>query len=216
MSFNPQTHYQDNSVAERYDAERFSSIAGRLFQNVEQTALKRALQNIPAGSSILDVPCGTGRIAVPVSAWGYRLSCSDISLEMIQVARERLGLNGSGRFARASAEALPFPNGSFDVVMSMRFLPHFSTEQRRKIFPELARVSRRWVLFSNSYTDGWYCARRRVKKWLRHQAPTRFPVSEGELGEELEAAKLREVARFWPMRYLSEEILVLCEKIPLT
>jgi len=216
MSFNPETHYQDDKVAQRYDAERFSSIAGRLFQNIEQTALKRALRSIPHGSSILDVPCGTGRVAAPVSAWGYGVSCADISLEMIQVARNRLDLNGSGRFARASAEALPFPDGSFDVVMSMRFLPHFSTAQRREIFPELARVSRRWVLFSNSYTDGWYCTRRRVKKWLRHQAPTRFPVSERELGEELEAAKLREIARFWPLRYVSEEILVLCEKLQST
>ena len=213
MSFNPQTHYQNDRIATRYDAERFSSLAGRVFQNVELATLKRAVGYLPAASSLLDVPCGTGRIAVPLTEWGFSVSCADISLEMIQVARDRLGLNGSGCFSRASANALPFADGSFDAVLSMRFLPHFSTEQRREIFPELARVSRRWVLFSNSYSDGWYSARRKVKKWLRHQAPTRFPVSEYELKEELKSGNLREVARFWTWRYVSEEVLVMCEKM---
>jgi len=212
MAFDPQIHYQDQKVAKSYDAERFSSMAGRVFKNVEITALRRALSNVAVGSSLLDVPCGTGRIALPLRDWGYQVTCADISLEMIQVARERMGRNGISRFSRASVTALPFMDGSFDVVLSMRFLPHLPTEQRRIIFPELARVSRRWVLFSNSYSNGWYSTRRHIKKILRHQAPTRFPICERDLQEEMRSANLREVRRFWPWRYVSEELLVLCEK----
>src|SRR5678815_5611529 len=99
MSFNPQTHYQDDRIATRYDAERFSSLAGRVFQSVELATLKRAIGYLPPKSSLLDVPCGTGRIASPLTDWGFTVTCADISLEMLQVARDRLRQNGSGRFS---------------------------------------------------------------------------------------------------------------------
>jgi SAM-dependent methyltransferase len=213
MAFDPQTHYQNEGVAGSYDRERFSSIAGRVFQNAEIKTLGKLVRHLPTNASLLDVPCGTGRIAQVLLDWGFRVTAADISEEMIQVARGRIA-NSGGRLSasRGSADALPFGDGSFDAVLSIRFLPHIDTDLRRRMLKEMARVSRRWIFFSNSFSSGWYKGRRAVKRRLGHQAPTRYPVSESEIREDLRCANLKEIARFWTFRFVSEELLVLCEK----
>lgn len=213
MSFNPQTHYQNEGVARSYDRERFSSIAGRVFQSAEVKTLAKLVRHLPAHASVLDVPCGTGRIAQVLLDWGFRVTAADISQEMIQVARGRITETGRHLPAsRGSADALPFAKQSFDAVLSIRFLPHIGTEPRRLMLKEMARVSRRWVFFSNSFSSAWYERRRALKRRLGHQAPTRYPVTEREIGEDLRYAGLKEIARFWTFRFVSEELLLLCEK----
>jgi ubiquinone/menaquinone biosynthesis C-methylase UbiE len=213
MSFNPQTHYQNKSVATNYDRERFASVAGQAFQRAELKSLEQIVQPLPSRGTLLDVPCGTGRIAEALLKWGFQVTAADISGEMIDVARQRITSAG-GRLPalRASADSLPFPDSSFDAVISMRFLPHISHEPRRLMLREMARVSKRWVIFSNSFSSGWYRSRRMVKRYLGHQAPTRFPVTEDELMEDLRFANLKENTRLWTFRFVSEEILMLCEK----
>jgi ubiquinone/menaquinone biosynthesis C-methylase UbiE len=213
MSFDPQTHYQNEGIARGYDRERFSSLAGRVFQKAEWKTLAKLVRQLPPKASLLDVPCGTGRVAQVLSGWGFQVSAADISHEMIQVARSRIAAAGGKLPAsRGSADALPFANGSFDAVLSIRFLPHIGAEQRRVMLKEMARVSRRWVFFSNSFSSGWYKGRRALKRRLGHQAPTRYPVSESEIREDLRYAGLKETGRFWTLRFVSEEVLLLCEK----
>ena len=213
MSFDPQTHYQNEGVARRYDQERFSSLAGRVFQSAELKTLGKLVQHLPPHASLLDVPCGTGRIAKVLMDWGFRVTAADISQEMIQVAQSRIAdVGGQLPASRGSADALPFANESFDAVLSIRFLPHISAEPRRLMLREMARVSRRWVFFSNSFSSAWYKSRRAVKRHLGHQAPTRYPVTENDLTEDLRLAGLKETARFWTFRFVSEELLMLCEK----
>ena len=158
--------------------------------------------------------CGTGRFSKALLNWGFHVTCADISHEMIEVAKSRLhGADGRLQFSRASADALPFCNEAFDAVVSMRFLPHIATQQRRIMLGEMARVSRRWVVFSNTYSNRWYEYRRGLKRRVGHVPPTRYPVTEKELHEELRSAGLRETGRCWTWRFLSEEVLVVCEKL---
>src|SRR5215831_20362387 len=47
----------------------------------------------PAGAEILDVPCGAGRLALPLAERGYRLTGVDWSSEFLGHARSRDALN---------------------------------------------------------------------------------------------------------------------------
>ena len=76
-------HYQDLRVATDYDAQRFTSLAGRVFNDLERRLIVRAFAAIRAGGRIADVPCGTGRLAEPCSppdigctAWTSHNRCS--------------------------------------------------------------------------------------------------------------------------------------------
>ena len=213
-SFDPRLHYQSREVAEKYDQERFASFADRLFLRAGLRALSRALRVLGSETSLLDAACGTGRFSKALLGWGFHVTCVDISHEMISVAKRQLdGAAGRVKFSRGSADALPFRNEAFDAVLSMRFMPHIATHQRRVMLGEMARVSRRWVVFSSTYSNRWYEYRRGLKRRVGHLAPTRYPVTEKQLHEELRSAGLRETGRCWTWRFLSEEVLVVCEKI---
>ena len=95
-------------------------------------------------SCILDVGCGTGRLLRAASIqwpeaqlWGV-----DQSLRMIAEATR---LNPTITFRTASAEALPFPDQTADVVLCSLSFHHWSDQA--KGLTEIARVLRPGGLF---------------------------------------------------------------------
>ncbi len=51
--------------------------------------LDRALEELPEGARILDLGCGVGRLAIPLAARGYRVTCYDVSPPLLEEARRR-------------------------------------------------------------------------------------------------------------------------------
>lgn len=88
-----------------------------------------------AGQRVLDVGCGTGRLALALVERGARVWGVDPSEEMLAEARA----NAAGKVAlkRASAEALPFKAGWFDRAV-FRLVIHLV--DRPRAFAEGARV----------------------------------------------------------------------------
>src|SRR5689334_7578524 len=87
-TWNANAHYQDEKVASEYDAVRFSSVAGRVFNTLERNAVVSAFASLPRGARIADIPCGTGRLAEPLLEAGFRVHGMDISAQMLGVATE--------------------------------------------------------------------------------------------------------------------------------
>src|SRR5580765_5868887 len=66
-----------------------------------------------AGRRVLDVACGTGKSVVPLLDRGYRIAACDISEEMLEVARRRVG----ARVDLFQADVRRLPDvGPFDLV----------------------------------------------------------------------------------------------------
>ena len=174
--------------------------------------LRRAGAALPPGASGLDVPCGTGRMAPALrGALGRegRWFGADISAEMLAE------VPGGGPLARASAFALPFPDGAFDVVLSCRFLHHHADPSaRRAALAELARVSRGWVVASWWDAASW--KGRRVLRRLAEESArrgTRTPLPWSELSADLAAAGLNPLARAWSMRFVSPQAFFAARRI---
>jgi len=76
--------------------------------------------DIAPGSSMLDVGCGAGQIAIPAARAGVRVTGVDIAANSIEQARARAQAEGLDvRFDEGDAEALAFEDGSFDLVVSL-------------------------------------------------------------------------------------------------
>lgn len=72
------------------------------------------------GMRVLDVACGTGNLAIPAAKLGADVTGIDIAPNLIEQAQARaaeMGLNAV--FEVGDAEALPYADGSFDVVITM-------------------------------------------------------------------------------------------------
>lgn len=93
--------------------------------------------------SILDVGCGNGAIS---NAIDDRLVIgSDIALAAIKHMRHPACVADIG--------AMPFADGSFDLVMATDVLEHIPDDQYARACAEIVRVSRRWILIAVPYRE---------------------------------------------------------------
>lgn len=102
------------------------------------------LARLTPGECVLDVGCGTGTLALAARERvgpGGQVCGVDPSPEMVARARAKAAKAGADvRFEVGGIEALPFPDGSFDAVLSTLMLHHLSEEGRRQGIAEVARV----------------------------------------------------------------------------
>ena len=76
--------------------------------------------DLKAGMSVLDVACGTGNLALPAAKTGANVTGIDIAPNLIEQAIARAAAEGiDAKFEVGDAEALPYPDESFDVAMTM-------------------------------------------------------------------------------------------------
>ncbi|MBX7432405.1 class I SAM-dependent methyltransferase [Mycobacterium sp. Y57] len=74
---------------------------------------------VRAGQRVLDVAAGSGNAAIPAAAAGAAVTAGDLTPELFEAGRARAAQHGVQLdWAEADAEAMPFPDDSFDVVMS--------------------------------------------------------------------------------------------------
>src|SRR5512145_1094480 len=90
------------------------------------------------GGHVLDVATGTGLVASELLRRGFRVTGLDQSPEMLAVARRRFADRVT--LVESSAEALPFPDGSFDHLTFTYLLRY--VDDPGATLAELARVVR--------------------------------------------------------------------------
>jgi ubiquinone/menaquinone biosynthesis C-methylase UbiE len=75
---------------------------------------------IQPGMKVLDVACGTGNVTLPVARAGATVTGVDIAPNLLEQARVRAAKEGLKiQFDEGDAESLPYPDASFDIVLSM-------------------------------------------------------------------------------------------------
>jgi SAM-dependent methyltransferase len=76
--------------------------------------------NIPPGSRLLDVGCGAGQLTIPAARRGIQVTGLDLAANLVQQARTKAADEGLKiQVDEGDAEELPYPDASFDVVMSL-------------------------------------------------------------------------------------------------
>lgn len=207
--------YQDPLVAQNYDKDRFTSFPGQLFDYLEKKAIERALNldnRHVAVSTVLDIPCGTGRITEMLLEKGLHVTGADISPEMIEMARAKLSKFGNlVVLKQLDLDLLDLPDCSYDLVSCIRLFHHLKTKQRAAIMCELARVSKRYVLINVSFSSRFYRRRRQLKKMLG-QAVSKTSSTWSEIGDEVRKAGLKIVGRHFVLPLISEDLIILLEK----
>ena len=159
-----------------------ASTLGRITERVELDVVL-GLAGPLAGKRVLDVGTGDGTYALEAAARGAVVTGIDLAPGMLEAARSRArDRRVAASFELGRAEALPFADGSFDVVIAVTVL--CLVADPRLVMREMARVlapGGRLVIGELARYNVW-AAERRVRGWL--------------------GAKTWRHARFWSRRAL--------------
>lgn len=124
-----------------YDAIVWLALRGR-----ERRLRRRILElsGVRRGESVIDVGCGTGTLAILAKQMvgpSGSVAAVDASAEMLARARSKAARAAvEVRFERAAAQALPFPDSTFDLALGTMMLHHLGRGARRELAIELHRV----------------------------------------------------------------------------
>jgi SAM-dependent methyltransferase len=150
-------------------------------RRITEALLARYFRPSSARPEVLDAGCGSGGTTVWLSRWG-RVWGVDLAPEALRLARRR----GLPRLLRASIEALPFPDSSFDLLTSFDVLYHLRVGDDQRALDEFQRVLR---------PGGLAIVRVPAYDWLRgahdRAVHTRHRYSRDELAGKLRRAGFR-------------------------
>ena len=104
---------------------------------------------VSAGEAVLDVGCGTGVVAITAARAGARVTGLDLTPQLLEEARGNAriaDLQQQVTWTEGDAEALPYPDASFDVVLSQfghMFAPRpeVAVAQMRRVLRPGGRVA---------------------------------------------------------------------------
>jgi SAM-dependent methyltransferase len=129
------------TIADEYD-ERIpgNGIVDEIFTDSEADFL---LGKVRPDDDVLDMGCGTGRFTIPLAERARSVTGLDMSPMMLATARKKLADRGlDASLHEGDMADLPFPDASFDAVVSMLALMHIPRQDRQQVFREVARVLR--------------------------------------------------------------------------
>ncbi len=134
--------------AASYNTKYERELHKRMSDRREKRLLERILKTVGRQETLLDVPCGAGRLSPVIARFADQVYEVDYSHEILKLCRENVPrANYTPFFANATALSLPFGDDVFDLVVSIRLSHNCpQTEERLAHVRELCRVSRRFVL----------------------------------------------------------------------
>jgi ubiquinone/menaquinone biosynthesis C-methylase UbiE len=132
-----------SKVFQGRSSRMYDVVARRLLRGVYRRLATDVAGVAPAGGALLDVGTGPGVLLVELATRrpDLRLTGVDLSDDMIAAATRNLTPFGERASAHVGdATSLPFPDRSFDMVVSSLSLHHW--DHPESAVPELARVLR--------------------------------------------------------------------------
>lgn len=134
-------YYQDSGVVGDYLRKRTAQPLGSILHR-EQVRFLNGVVASRAPRRLLEVAPGPARLSAEIQGSAQAVA-AEFSPAMIEAARARVaGAPLAWRFVRADAFSLPFTDAGFDMAFTLRFVRHFSPEDRRRLYAELHRVLR--------------------------------------------------------------------------
>ncbi|MHB8834143.1 MAG: class I SAM-dependent methyltransferase [Candidatus Methylomirabilia bacterium] len=151
-------------------ASRFSGPAGAWMLEVQESAV-RTLLGAAGGRTLLEVGGGHGQLAGPLARAGWRVTVHGSDATCARRI-EPLLATGAVQFVAGDILALPFPDRSFDCVVSVRLLPHCA--RWPALVAEMCRVARQAVIVDyptseslNRVAPALFGAKKRLEKNTR-------------------------------------------------
>jgi ubiquinone/menaquinone biosynthesis C-methylase UbiE len=89
-----------------------------------ERSIERTSHHLKRSDTVFEFGCGTGTTALMLAPSVARIVATDISSEMITIAREKAGAQScaNAEFEVATPDAAPWPDGTFDAALGFNVL----------------------------------------------------------------------------------------------
>ena len=137
-----ETTTEMDALKARLKATWMAGDYGHFAKYLEPSALEFLSRlNVEPGTRMLDVACGAGQISIPAARAGANVTGLDIAANLIEQARARAQAeNVDVQFDEGDAEAIPYDDGAFDLVVSL--IGAIFAPRPERVAAELLRVCR--------------------------------------------------------------------------
>ncbi len=127
----------------------FERIARKRWRTRRELSVLDELLGGDPGPSVLNIPCGSGRLSPPLHNGAGTLLEADSSPGQLSLNRGRFGDCEGRIWMTASAFDIPLPDDAVETVVCARLSHHLNcASERARLLGELLRVARRRVVFS--------------------------------------------------------------------
>lgn len=163
----------DSSTADY--ATRFRGAVGEWFLEVQRNAIVRCVKKItheePRTLRALDIGGGHAQCVKTLTDIGFKTTLL-VSEDAAVGQAEPYIASGKVALVVDNPLKLPFPDKSFDIVTSLRILPH--TDEWKTLIAEMSRVSRRGVIIDypttqsiNAFSEMLFGLKKNIEKNTR-------------------------------------------------
>ena len=137
-----------NSIAPYYGL--FFNLQVRYYHRI--LASVRNKFDIAKFESIIDLGCGTGALCYVLNQQGLRVTGADAAAKMLAIAGKKLAQTGVELREVNVLETIPFPDKSFDIVISSYAVHGMKQGERLKMYAEMSRLAKKYVII-HDYND---------------------------------------------------------------
>lgn len=144
-----QEAYAGLDRAQDYNRGYEVRLLARLSTMRERSLIARLMGSQGRVGTLLELPCGGGRLSPSFAPWTEFLIQADTGWGQLLHANQRPALPTPRLLMAASGFHVPFRDASLDAVACIRLNHHLpTTEERNRLLHELLRVAKRHVLMS--------------------------------------------------------------------
>ena len=181
----------------------------------EQRLLERELSRYSWSDKdrLLDIPCGTGILGKLLHGFPFKIVASDISLEMMALAREEYPADRFIDFVQTDITNTGFSDEAFACIVVLGFMHRVPPNIKRAALREIFSLSRRVVVVTFSVDSQMQRLKKKVLSIShRKHIPAPCPVPLHDIVKECENAGFRVSRAFMVMPFLSAEAMLVLEK----
>ena len=192
--------FEEHEVDE-YERKRYRGLDQRFVHNREEKILRKILQKVGDTSLlVLDVPCGYGRFSDLILEKDFSLVSSDISFYMVARTRENSRHLSLPLAVVADVKrGLPFKQGVFGLLFSIRFFHHVHEKQEREaILREFSRVTSQWTVLSYYRMNFLHSLQRKLRRKVKGSKTRIKMIPRKEFEGEVECAGYN-IVRIYPL-----------------
>jgi len=167
-----QQEYQLMDAATEYNSKYKRELLKRWSTRREYQLLDQLLASQPRCRTLLELPCGGGRLSPAMAQYTDLMIEADVAVGQLQYGRSHTHSKTPQLWLTASALRIPFRDTALDGVVCIRLchhLPHAT--ERERLVVELLRVARRFVILTFFDHHSPKNLLRRVRRPFNHKRP---------------------------------------------